>query len=94
MSEYSGECYVSIKHYRAKRFSFPKLLTLILFFIQIFTQSTAGQSFTLEGKITDAKSGSPIQGATVFISPQSIWLIQIVMAIIFCNDLQSSTYQH
>jgi len=43
----------------------------ILFLITIlsFTGIVIGQSFTLKGKITEAKNDSPIQGATVFISP-------------------------
>jgi len=42
-----------------------KLLLLLLIF---FTQLAFGQGFTLKGKITSAKNGSPIRGATVFIS--------------------------
>ncbi|HEY6626107.1 MAG TPA: carboxypeptidase-like regulatory domain-containing protein, partial [Ignavibacteriaceae bacterium] len=42
----------------------------ILFLLLTFSlaESTSAQLYTLKGKITDSKSGSPIQGATVFIS--------------------------
>ena len=42
----------------------------ILFLLLTFSlaDSTSAQLYTLKGKITDSKSGSPIQGATVFIS--------------------------
>jgi hemoglobin/transferrin/lactoferrin receptor protein len=36
------------------------------------TEFAAGQTFTLKGKINDVKNGSPIQGATVFISPNHV----------------------
>jgi outer membrane cobalamin receptor len=41
---------------------------IILASVLVAVHFTFGQSFTLTGKITDANSGSPIQGATVFIS--------------------------
>jgi hemoglobin/transferrin/lactoferrin receptor protein len=56
---------------RVKIFFLPKLLTLCLFYIQIYSQFSFGQSFTLEGKIIDSKNGLPIQGASVFISYNS-----------------------
>ena len=42
----------------------------ILFLLLTFslTDSTSAQLYILKGKITDAKSGSPIQAATVLIS--------------------------
>jgi len=45
-----------------KIFFLSKILTLLLFSFQFFSPFSFGQSFTLDGKITDAKSGSPIQG--------------------------------
>jgi len=42
--------------------------SILLLLILAVTELVSGQSFTLKGKITDAKTYSPIQGAVVFIS--------------------------
>ncbi len=42
--------------------------SILLLLILIVTELVSGQSFTLKGKVTDAKTNSPIQGAVVFIS--------------------------
>ena len=42
--------------------------TLFLVLVLSLAEFTAGQSFTLQGKVTDSKTNSPIQGAVVFIS--------------------------
>jgi outer membrane receptor protein involved in Fe transport len=43
-------------------------IKLFLLLLTFFTQLAFGQGLTLKGKITNAENGSPIQGATVFIS--------------------------
>jgi hemoglobin/transferrin/lactoferrin receptor protein len=43
-----------------------KIIFLLL--VLVVTEFSAGQSFTLKGKISNAENGSSIQGATVFIS--------------------------
>lgn len=45
-----------------------KLKTTFLLVALSLTEFAAGQSFTLKGKITDAKNNSPVQGAAVSIS--------------------------
>ena len=42
--------------------------SILLLLILIVSELVSGQSFTLKGKVTDAKTNSPIQGAVVFIS--------------------------
>ena len=46
--------------------------TLFLILLLSFAKFALGQSFTLTGKVTDAKTNSPIQGAVVFISYNSM----------------------
>ena len=45
-----------------------KHTTLFLILFLSFAKLALGQSFTLTGKVTDAKTNSPLQGAVVFIS--------------------------
>jgi hemoglobin/transferrin/lactoferrin receptor protein len=45
-----------------------KIKYFLWLFILFFAELTFAQSFTLKGKISNAENGSPIQGATVFIS--------------------------
>jgi outer membrane receptor protein involved in Fe transport len=52
---------------QVKLFFLPKILVLCLLFIQIFSPVSFSQSITLKGKITDRKTGLPVQGTAVFI---------------------------
>ena len=51
-----------------KNLSLPGIFTLLLFFFLNTNHFILAQSFSIKGKITDMKTGSPIQGASVFIS--------------------------
>jgi hemoglobin/transferrin/lactoferrin receptor protein len=49
----------------------PKLLLLITAVILISSTFLSASTFTLKGKVTDSKTGSPIEGAVIFISINS-----------------------
>ena len=49
----------------------PKLLLLLTAVILFSTSFLSAATFTLKGKVTDSKTGSPIEGAVIFISINS-----------------------
>jgi len=49
-----------------------KFKTFFLLVVLSLSEFTSGQSFTLKGKITDAKNNSPIKGSALFISYRDV----------------------
>jgi outer membrane receptor protein involved in Fe transport len=60
-----------IKTCHTKSFSLTRILILLLLLFLVTNHFIVAQTFSLKGKITDVKTGLPIQGATVFVSYSS-----------------------